>query len=260
MNKKLSIVMAYYNRVEQLRFTLSTILKSPHSEDIEIIILDDASSVGQEAEGVIRMFDLDIKLIPFTSSEKTWKNPCHVFNIGFKQVTGEVIIIQNPECFHYGDVIGHVFSHVNNENYCVYSCKKVDNEMAKRLRSAREKTFNNLMNTLKESRGGWYNHPVYNPKCYHFLSAITKKNLDDLGGFDERYADGYSFDDDEFLERIKRSPLEIINVPPDVCFCVHQWHVCTHPQNGNKDEGWKRNHRLFTNVTCKETGWKANDS
>lgn len=34
----------------------------------------------------------------------------------------------------------------------------------------------------------WYNHSVTNPKGYHFCSAITRKNLYDLGGFDERFA------------------------------------------------------------------------
>jgi hypothetical protein len=28
----------------------------------------------------------------------------------------------------------------------------------------------------------WYNHPFYRPCYYHFISAITKKNMDLLGG------------------------------------------------------------------------------
>lgn len=260
MNNKISIVMAYYNRVEQLKLTLRTIQKYSRSRDIEIIIVDDASSLGQQAELAVKRFELDIKIIKFTVAEKIWKNPCYVFNRGFEQVTGDIVIIQNPECFHFGDIIGHVLKNVTDKNYLVYSCKNIHNGQARTLQIADQITFMSMMDGLKNIRTGWYNHPAYNPRCYHFLSAITKKNLDELGGFDERYANGYSFDDNEFLERIKRSPFEIVNVPSDNCFCVHQWHSNNQPINGNKDEGWKRNHRLFVNVTMKEKGWKANET
>jgi hypothetical protein len=71
---------------------------------------------------------------------------------------------------------------------------------------------------------GWLNHPEINPKGCHFCCAITKANLDILGGFDQRFADGYCFDDDEFLFRVKKL-LKLEFMPPDEAFVIHQWHT-----------------------------------
>lgn len=260
MSKKISIVMAYYNRLEQLRFTLSTIKRYSQNRDVEVVITDDASSAGQRAEMATKASGLNINLVTIQSNEKIWLNPCHVFNLGFKRASGDIIILQNPECFHCGDIIGHALENVNDEKYVVYSCKNSSGNEASSYRLMSSFVFDTAMQNLKQRKDHWYNHPSYNPTCYHFLSALTKKNLDKMGGFDERYANGYSFDDNEFLERVKRSPMNLTNVPPDFCFCVHQWHECTHPKDGNKDEGWKRNHRLFVNCTKIEQGWTVNDS
>ena len=106
--------------------------------------------------------------------------------------------------------------------------------------------------------GSWYNHPRYNPRKYHFVSAIARENPLEFGGFDEKYAGGYCFDDNEFVVRMERSPFELVMIPPTTCFGVHQWHPSTLPSKGNKDLKWKRNRNLFKQHTQNETGWRAN--
>jgi GT2 family glycosyltransferase len=51
---------------------------------------------------------------------------------------------------------------------------------------------------------GWYNHQQYRNENYHFCSAISKKNLEKLDGFDENYAKNLWYDDDEFRFRISK--------------------------------------------------------
>ena len=53
--------------------------------------------------------------------------------------------------------------------------------------------------------------------------------MDILGGFDERYGHGSSYDDDEFLHRVKLLGLDL-KIIDDVTG-VHQWHYT----NQNRD-------------------------
>ena len=73
--------------------------------------------------------------------------------------------------------------------------------------------------------------------------------MDILGGFDERYGSGSSYDDDELLHRIKLLGLDIKIV--DEVIGVHQWHY----SNENRDMEFHnrelKNQNLFNNITKK---------
>ena len=53
-------------------------------------------------------------------------------------------------------------------------------------------------------KGGWYQHSILNNRCLNFCTAITKKDLLELGGFDERFSNGLAYGDNEFILRITR--------------------------------------------------------
>lgn len=258
---KISVVMPYYNRLSQLRVTLKTISMSSY-KDIEIVIVDDASEENQKAKSIVDSFSLNIKVINVEKEEKWWANPCHAFNIGFREAKGDVIILQSPECLHYGDVLSYVVSHIKENSYLVFSCKNLNNDITARLQPicAIENPLNQLELLLGQElkiMRGWYNHPRRNARGYHFLSAITRENLFEvLNGFDERYSKGHAFDDDEFLERIKRSPIEIEMVDSIMCCCAHQYHTPIFP-GCSEGRIWQINYDLFHMTTKREKTWKA---
>jgi len=269
MNPKISIVMPYYNRIELLYFTLRTFECSSYAKHTEIICVDDASKPALAAKQLLGKFKLNFRVITMDAEEKLAKGnvcPCVPFNVGFEAAQGEVIVLQSPECFHYGDVLKHVAEHVDESNYIVYSVKSIHQKLTKVLYRSKDlspaELNNNIvrdMSSTLSQKSGWYNHPRWNPTAYHFISAITRKNLIDmLGGFDQRYATGYCFDDNEILERIRRSPLEIQNIDPSECCGVHQFHPKFSLPMGNKDPLWKQNYSLFHSKTKKEKGWTAN--
>ena len=72
---------------------------------------------------------------------------------------------------------------------------------------------------------GWYNHSKYNPRNLHFLSIISRENIDKVGGFCEDFAYGLWYDDDDFLHRIKQVT-NIITLESNQYFGVHQYHGC----------------------------------
>ena len=96
-------------------------------------------------------------------------------------------------------------------------------------------------NTIHDCQNGWYNHSIYNPNAFHFTSAITMKDLEELGGFDERYADGIGYDDMDLIARIRRKGMsvEIVDDP----YVIHQAHTPT--DYTNNQDLLTRNRNLY---------------
>lgn len=219
----ISIVMAYRNRLHQLRETLNTITFSKHT-NFEIIIVDDFSNHDHSLDAIGYEFaQLDIKIVKMSDlfPNKWYTNPCVAYNAGFRMARGEKIIIQNPECMHIGDLLTHVENNLDDSKYLVFNCYAMDHDDTHKMYMGQYTSFRDV----PPGDGGscWYNHHVIRPVMYHFASALTKKNLHELGGFDELYAVGNGFDDDEFLYRIKLKKLNIEPVIND-CMVIHQWH------------------------------------
>lgn len=209
--------MAYYNRLPQLKFTLKTISFSS-IKDIEIVIVDDYSSPDHSTDNLKKEFpSLNLKIIKMNniSSKKTYVGPSVPYNIGFRASTGDKIIIQNPECCHMGDIVSYTEQNLNDSLYLSFHCWA----SGKREVETLHKTGN--LN-VEGSDGRWYNHKSLRPNSYHFTTAITRKNLIELNGFDERYAQGFNYDDDELIERIKKKGLEIKFVEDP--WTIHQYH------------------------------------
>jgi GT2 family glycosyltransferase len=213
----ISIVMAYYNRLPQLRYTLKTIEKSL-SKNFEVVIVDDYSSEEHSIDTISLEFkSLNFKIIKMQNlnSKKTYVGPSIPYNIGFRESQGDKIIIQNPECCHMGDVIAYTDNNLSDDLYLSFHC------FASGKRELNDLYSNNYLD-ITTSAGRWYNHGIHRPASYHFTTAITRKNLIELNGFDEKYAGGFNYDDDEFIQRIKKKQLKIEFV--DDPWTIHQYH------------------------------------
>jgi GT2 family glycosyltransferase len=257
---KISIVSAYHNRKSQLINTLKSIKKSEEISNTEFIVVDDCSDESERIEDLMNEFNF-LKVIRLEKKDKWYHNPCVPFNEGIKEAKGDVIMLQNPECLHMGDIIKYVKENINDQNYITFSTYAIDQNKTQKISNLDLDNINiedgikniigefRMIGFTQEGEEAWYNHSFCRPSYYHFVSAITKKNMDELGGFDERYAEGHAFDDDELLFRIKLMGLnlQIINEP----MSIHQWHYT----NLNKDEilikKAYRNQHLYDNITRK---------
>lgn len=231
-----SIVATYFNRKAQLLLTLASIRKFGNPE---IIIVDDGSHEVLSLEGV-----RSIRIEPF---DKWWTNPCIPYNIGFSKVTGDVVIIQNSECLHTGDILSYADKIKDDEMYSfgAYSLDYYLNERPETVNP--EKLRQQILKEpqrIQVAHHGWYNHSAYRPVGYHFCNMITRKTLERIGGFDERFAHGICFDDDEILLRIKRSGIKIIFI--DDPFVIHQKHERTDYKNLSQYRAY--NEALFDKV------------
>jgi GT2 family glycosyltransferase len=237
---KISIVMTYYNRRSQLLKTLESIC---YFGNPEIIIVDDGSTE--------RIDDIaGIKLIRIELKDKWWKNTCIPYNIGFSYAKGDIIIIQNPECIHVGNILKYCkkLTSGNLISFGAYSLdyhltyKKYDYLWLKGI-------IANEPQQCQEAHHGWYNHSIYRPVGYHFCNVITRKDLDRIGGFDERYAPGIAYEDNEFLTRIKRAGIKVSII--DDPFVIHQKHERTDYFKYAQEHSM--NKKLFNEITLKES-------
>lgn len=254
-NKKISIVTAYYNRRKLFYNTLKTIEHSKYKDIVEIIVVDDCSNDNNKIDDFPELFDLDIKVIRINKEDKWWMNPCIPFNIGFKNSNCDIIIMQNPECLHFGDIIEYTLNNIKENLYLNFACYSIDgfktniinsldfdNDYINKVGKEIYPTVNRSV--MRDGETAWYNHSIYRPHMLHFCSAIMKKDLDELGGFDERYANGIAYDDNDFLLRIQRKKMNIKMV--DNPFVIHQYHGNT--QYGEKQHYVRKNYIIYDNV------------
>ena len=231
----ISIVTAYYNRKLAFWRTLKTIEKSEF-KDFEFIVVDDASDYDQRVEDFAAKFKF-MKLIRIELKDKKHINPCIPFNIGFGKARGDMVIIQNPECMHMGDVLSFVANNSMDNQYLVFSCYSLGETTSNKLGSV---DFNLPMMDFEpaviNAIGGfvnrncdytsrydsWFAHPIHRQAYFNFCTSMTMKDLRDLGGFDERFADGHAFDDTDLVSRIQKKGMKIEMVEKP--FCIHQYH------------------------------------
>jgi len=235
---KISIVMAFYNRQALLDKTLESLDKSI-VKDYELIIVDDASVVPLKCDRA--------KVIRVEKKDKWYNCSAVAWNRGMREATGDVVILNSPECYHVGDILSYVQNNIRPNLYLSFGCYSIDKPETENFHKG---IFPNLVPAVVDGRTGWYNHTTYRPIAYHFCSAMLKRDLDMIGGFDERYAYGVAFDDDEFIRTIRYMGMEvkIVNKP----YIIHQYH--THFEF-DSPSAWSEPHAL--NQSIYDQGYNA---
>jgi glycosyltransferase involved in cell wall biosynthesis len=214
---KIVIVLTYYDRQFQLQRTLRSFCKTAH-DDFEVIIIDDSSPDSPDIG--IHNFPIEV----YRTKNKNWIDGSPAYNLGFihaLEKNPDVIIIQNAESYHYGDVISYATT-VTNETYISFGCYNLSREWTFKEHDLSWIVANFSNPAVNNEQNAWLNHKTIRPMGYHWCSAITAENLRKLNGFDERFTDGYCFEDDELLARIRILGLKI--EVTDSPFVVHQWH------------------------------------
>ena len=246
-DRKISIIMAYYNRKTQIINTLNQFQKlySDRFYNYEVIIVDDKSDKEHRLEDIIKNYSFNINLIRL--NDKNWINPVIPLNIGISNISkdSEIVVLQNPEIFHCGNILDYILKNLGN-NYLTFpifnSPDIIHNNKLYDLSNKKKpnyiKDFIDIIDYNQYRKGnnhlfyedividkwkGWYNHIKYNNRQLHFLSAINKTDLDKIGFFNEDMKDGLWYDDDEFLIRIKKL-CSVKTVESNEYIGIHQYH------------------------------------
>jgi len=256
----ISIITSYFNRKQQFHLTLKSIAMSKF-KDIEFIVVDDGSLPEHRLEDLLPEFSF-MKIIRVEPKDKWYVNPSVPFNIGIRAAKGEIIVLQNPECLHVHDILSYFSKNVNDSNYIAISTYAMDEATSKKLPLLLAGDLVEYFKTLPQKFiggapwNGWYCHTKYRPEYFHFCAAMTKKNMDKLNGFDERFANGIACDDVEFVIRIDR--LGLNKIICDDLSVIHQWHPPFYYSVPNAGK-LRSDNGVLLNVVRTETAYRANN-
>jgi hypothetical protein len=191
---KYSILMPFYKRFEQFEKTLSSfVFWYEKRKDIEVIIVFDSKVTRKEANQVeCLIMDTSEIQVSTVYRKSLGCNPCVSFNIGAGIAKGDFFVITNPECYHVTDVLSGLDEEFEKDEnvYVVCACKSLKKDYTMNM---------------------WYQHSVLRNKEYHFCTALHKDNYWGIGGFDERFANGISYDDDAFRDAIKKAGISFVH-------------------------------------------------
>lgn len=240
---KISILILYWNRRKLLINTLNSILNYSKGKDLELVIIDDASNDNEKIDDLVGTYStLNIVLHKFTKEEKTWGFPAIPINKGVSLCTGDVILLQGAEIFHNGDILGDIENRIKPNDYLVYACFA--------LIGNHYDLTGNGQNYCSPKNGVWHQHSIHSPRCLNFCVALSREDMLDIGGFDERYGvNGTNYGDDDFLLRVKRKGMNIIQI--DNPYTYHQ------------DHPWGKivtNRELYLHVLNNEIDYKVKNS
>ena len=240
------IMMTYYQRQAQLNKTLASI----QGDDFVVIIVDDCSPddiVLPETSYLVEVIKL---------KEKNYPSNEPAYNAGFiaaKKYNPDIVIIQNAECYHVGDIMGYAKQNVTDSNYITFSCFSLDQSTTADRHNINEVIRQNNHIVKKTGGLGWYNHPVHRPVGFEFCAAIKFSNIVKINGYDERLSAGLSYGDVYLLHRIKMIGCKV-EIPIDP-FVVHQFHYSA-PPRPDASKLRHRNKTLYQQL-IKEDNYRA---
>ncbi len=236
-----SIVMTASDRSEQTYYTLDTIAASSN-KNIQIVIVDDSTSDPILCEKLTK-YPLYITFIEINRVAKCWLNPLVNYNIGFKHIKGDKIIIQNAEVCHIRDVITDMLNRLDNNTYIVYDVRHIGGFSGNKLLYSSAKDYNTVMGLNIYAM--WYQARHFK-RNLHFLVGLTKETFNKINcefSYDCTY--GFGYDDDDFLLKIVAAGINILTVHHDdsnQVFGIHQYHVSSPSSWGYEKES---NETLF---------------
>ena len=234
-----SIIIACHNRKAQMTTTLNSIARSVHPA-FEVIIVDDGSDEEQALENVIVKDDypFSLQIITISKKEKTWINPCAAYNIGIRYAANEVIVLQNAEVVHVGDVLSFVARHITPKDWISFNCYGLNEPQSAVYASNIEVDGYAFIQKQPQHIGGnsvarsdpsgWLNHYDKHFVAYHYCGAIFREDLFRVmdGGFSSDFENLIGGDDDEFIKRLifNKFNFKISPFDRDHPFTIHLHH------------------------------------
>lgn len=239
---KYSILIPYYNKAPYFHNTLVSFAHHyKNRDDYEVIVVEDRknfndSTLHKELYDVIDSFLGKINFVYLLGEGEHEHSPVRHYNLASSNANGEYLMLTSPEVFHMENVLEGLDSIFKKDKDCyvVMGCQNGKNV------PFYISEFDEFTHTIK---GAWYQHSKSHNRMFHFCSAISKEMYNKIGGFDEEYAKGIAFDDNDFIETVKANNMNI--VLRDDLLTIHIHHPKTTVKFPNYSKLWRHNIDYF---------------
>ena len=204
--------MPYYNKTDFKYVLMSLYCNYKGRNDYEVVIIEDSKNTNGSHDSLMEAINeyKDKVNIKHLRVENEGYMAVKLRNYGASQSNGDIIVLTGPDCMHFNSILNGLDEEYrnNDDKYVVCACRNVS-------LGGDKLAFDDFKYTEKE----WYQHSVEMNRNYHFCNAIFKSRYIELGGFDEEYNKGLWYDDDDFLNTVKKSGIPII--PRDDLITLH---------------------------------------
>lgn len=104
----ISVVMSFYKKMKDFRRVLPVNAPYFQRNGIEVIIaLDEPTECRELIEFIKEYPDINWRVI-VNNKDHEWRNPCKAWNVGIRHATKKYILVVDPECEFFTDVVYHL--------------------------------------------------------------------------------------------------------------------------------------------------------
>ena len=208
---KVSVIISVCdNRFEMFGRSLDTwVNQTELKNEFELIIVDDSerNDLFNLCKEYNKINGLQFQLIRINNSKCdlpiTTFTPVLTNNVGMRAARGDVVCITGPETLQAENNIKFASSFSNRQE-CGYGLVYKSNKSFVNLISKQwDGKFKGLLD-LPGARADCLTKPPHPPAYYYFV-AVKKKYVEKIGGLDERFAQGFCGEDDDFANRMRMS-------------------------------------------------------
>jgi hypothetical protein len=204
-NIDISFIINYENNIELLFMALITLNKSIN-DNFEVVIVYN-KSIEDITWLKLYGFKFSVKIIKNDDNNKN--TVVMNYNLALYNCIGKIIVIQKSECIHLGDIPEYIMKNFKYDQYLSFPCYSSNSVCVNDyiLNNIDRIYINNIEDLVKNINNNivpvWNQHSALNNKNLNFCTVIGRDYLDILGGFSEKYVDGYCFEDEDLIYRIK---------------------------------------------------------
>jgi len=256
--------MAHYKREELLYRTLWA-YRDQHTpeelKNIEFVIVDDDGGKSELFRKVLKVHSKALNITAASMDEGT-NNASGPMNYAIKLSKGELVVLTNPENIPYTP---HLLTKIKRlmmmgglVRHLACACYGLSDGHTDELRDVDWSSPQQFVNCLSEtefnsisSNGsikgleGWRQHTRYRPADWYFLSAIFRKPLYTIRGFDEDYMEGQGKEDVDFANRVIKLGMEMVRTDEIVCLHQNHYNADSHQFASNRKDAVRQNTKVF---------------
>jgi len=235
---EIAICMPYFNKGEELQKTLLSFDRHKYwVGDISIVvsIVDDGSEISPAPPAICDNRNIVLSRLPEKAEHM---NPCVPLNMAVAQCDSRLVLLQSPETEHTTKILTKkTLSLVNHYKDIVLVPTKFHYT----------KGASSEKNPINEHWGGWYAHPLYRNVHYWFCQIMTRMFWEEVGGMDERFRAGRSYDDDYLSIVLDKNGANWKWA--ENCYATH--YINGHKKSKNR-RGFRSNRSLITQILGSE--------